>query len=70
MVLDKLINEHYQQLNDNDIHIIQMINQNIHLIHRLKIQEIADHTLQFLLFTDSLVNLALMVIVILKHTLN
>ncbi len=42
MVLDKLINEHYQQLNDNDIHIIQMINQNIHLIHRLKIQEIAD----------------------------
>ncbi|MBF9298568.1 MurR/RpiR family transcriptional regulator [Mammaliicoccus sciuri] len=42
MILDKLINEHYQQLNDNDIHIIQMINQNIHLIHRLKIQEIAD----------------------------
>ncbi|WP_323703276.1 MurR/RpiR family transcriptional regulator [Mammaliicoccus sp. Dog046] len=42
MILDKLINEHYQQLNDNDIHIIQMINKNIHLIHRLKIQEIAD----------------------------
>ena len=42
MILDKLINEHYQQLNDNDIHIIQMINHNIHLIHRLKIQEIAD----------------------------
>lgn len=42
MILDKLINEHYQRLNDNDIHIIQMINQNIHLIHRLKIQETAD----------------------------
>lgn len=42
MILDKLINQHFQQLNDNDIHIIQMINQNIDHIHKLKIQEIAD----------------------------
>lgn len=42
MILDKLVNKYYQQLNDNDIHIIQTMNQNINLIHRLKIQELAD----------------------------
>lgn len=46
MILDTLINKHYQQLSENDIHIIQTINQNIHDIHRLKIQELAhiSHT--------------------------
>ena len=44
MILDPLINKHYDALNDNDLHIINVIHQHIDEMVTMKIQDLSHLT--------------------------
>ncbi|MEJ7473751.1 hypothetical protein WL504_08775 [Staphylococcus saprophyticus] len=44
MVLDHLINKHFEQLTENDLHIINVIRQNIDQISNMKIHDLSKLT--------------------------
>lgn len=44
MVLDHLINKHFEQLTENDLHIINIIRQNIDQISNMKIHDLSKLT--------------------------
>lgn len=43
MILDKLVNEYYDYLNENDLHIVNTIHNHIDEMKAMKIQELADY---------------------------
>ncbi|MFD2830203.1 MurR/RpiR family transcriptional regulator [Corticicoccus populi] len=42
MILDKLVNQYYKELSENDLHIIKMIHTHISDMKKMKIQELAS----------------------------
>ncbi|MDM5297165.1 MurR/RpiR family transcriptional regulator [Bacillus pumilus] len=43
MVLDKLVNEYYEELNKNDLHMIKTIHEHIEEMKAMKIQDLANY---------------------------
>ncbi|WP_339181007.1 MurR/RpiR family transcriptional regulator [Oceanobacillus sp. FSL W7-1293] len=43
MILDKLVNEYYEDLNENDLHIVNTIHNHLDEMKAMKIQDLADY---------------------------
>ncbi|GGP11108.1 MurR/RpiR family transcriptional regulator [Oceanobacillus neutriphilus] len=43
MILDKLVNQYYDDLNENDLHIIKTIHEHINEMKTMKIQDLANY---------------------------